>query len=208
MEKVIWTDEFFTLYLSRLPRLADVSSALMTGGDQHPLPFYLIHGVFLHIFGESSLVLRLPEILAFLLMSVCVFCFVARRTSPVYGVLAMAAPMVTAADDYAFEARGYGLVLGFFALAVVCWQELGEHRRRTLSLIGLAAGLAAALGSHFYAVLLFPAMAVAEVARSLRRNKWDPVVWLAMCGPAVTIAIWFPVSPGCLRVCADLLGKT
>ena len=109
-----------------------------------------------------------------------------------YGVLAMAAPMVTAAYDYAFEARGYGLVLGFFALAVVCWQQLGEHGWRTLSLIGLAAGLAAALGSHFYAVLLFPAVAVAEVARSLRRNKWDPLVWLAMCAPAVTIAICFP----------------
>jgi hypothetical protein len=192
MEKIIWTDEFFTLYLSRLVSWSDLSSALMTGGDQHPPLFYLIHALFLRMFGESDLALRLPEILAFALMSVCLYHFVARRTSAAYGLTAMAVPFVTVAHSYAFEARGYGLVLGFFALAVLCWQQLGERVWRAASAMGLAVGLAAALGSHYYAVLLFPAVALAEIVRCVRRKTWDPLVWLAMCVPAVTLAFCYP----------------
>lgn len=40
--KLIWTDEFFTLYLSRLS-MKDLWAALLTGGDQRPPFFYLIH---------------------------------------------------------------------------------------------------------------------------------------------------------------------
>ena len=40
--KLLWTDEFFTLYLSRLAP-GELWRALLTGGDQHPPPFFLLH---------------------------------------------------------------------------------------------------------------------------------------------------------------------
>ena len=78
--KLIWTDEFFTLYLSRLG-VRDLWAALMTGGDQHPLPFYLLHHFFLRVLGENPWALRLPATLGFLLMMLCIYQFVANRTS-------------------------------------------------------------------------------------------------------------------------------
>jgi uncharacterized membrane protein len=60
--KLIWTDEFFTLYLSRLS-MKDLWAALLTGGDQHPRFFYLIHHGFLRLPGEHFWTLRLPTML-------------------------------------------------------------------------------------------------------------------------------------------------
>ena len=51
--KLIWTDEFFTLFLGRL-NASELWTALLTGGDQHPPPFYLMHHLFLRdLRGES-----------------------------------------------------------------------------------------------------------------------------------------------------------
>ncbi len=36
-EKLLWNDELFTLYISRLSTLNDVWSALMTGAEQLPV---------------------------------------------------------------------------------------------------------------------------------------------------------------------------
>src|SRR5262245_7481376 len=40
--KLMWNDEFFTFYISRLPNVSELWSALMTGADQIPPLFYLI----------------------------------------------------------------------------------------------------------------------------------------------------------------------
>ncbi|MGI8959996.1 MAG: glycosyltransferase family 39 protein [Bryobacteraceae bacterium] len=204
--KLIWTDEFFTLYLGRLgPR--ELWNALLTGGDQHPPPFYLIHNLFLRIFGEHPWSLRLPPILGFLLMMLCIYQFVARRTSTTYGLVAMVMPLATVAHEYAYEARGYGLVLGFIALAVLCWQQTGESNLRTAAVLGLAAALIGAVSSHYYAVLLLPAIALAETVRSLRCKSWNPRVWLAVCSPVVLLLAFLPVIRSSSRFGATFWAK-
>ena len=64
--------------------------------------------------------------LGYLLMSVCVFGFVVRRASRLYGLVAVLLPIATIAHGYAYEARAYGLVLGFSAAALLCWQRSAE----------------------------------------------------------------------------------
>lgn len=189
--KLIWTDEFFTLYLSRLS-LRDLWNALLTGGDQHPPPFYLLHHLFLHVLGEHPWALRLPSILGFLLMMLCIYQFVARRTSVAYGLVAMLMPLATLAHEYAYEARGYGPSLGFLALAILCWQQAGASNRSGVA-IGMAAALIGAVSSHYYAVLLLPAIALAEITRSLRCKSWNAGVWLAMCLPIILLVGFLPV---------------
>jgi len=59
------------------------------------------------------------------------------------------------AQPYAFEARSYGLVLGFCGLAIVFWQMAHEPKPRAVALAGLTLSLAGALMSHCYAVSAF-----------------------------------------------------
>jgi hypothetical protein len=190
--KLIWTDEFFTLFLGRL-NAGELWRALVMGGDSHPPSFYLMHHLFLRVFGENPWALRLPAILGFLLMMLCVYQFVARRTSVAYGLVAMLMPLATIAYEYAYEARGYSPLLGFVALAVLCWQQAGERRRRTAAILGLGASLTAGVLSHYYTVFLLPAIAAAEAVRSIRCKSWNPGVWLAMCTPVIPLMAFLPV---------------
>ena len=190
--KLIWTDEFFTLFLGRL-NASELWTALLTGGDQHPPPFYLMHHLFLRAFGENPFALRLPAMLGFLLMMVCLYHFVAKRTSVAYGVVAMLIPLTTVAYEFAYEARGYSPLLGFVALAVLCWQQVDDPRWRSAAIIGLAAALTAGVLSHYYTIFLLPAIALGEAARSIRRRTWQFGVWVAICVPVVPLLAFLPV---------------
>ena len=190
--KLIWTDEFFTLFLGRL-NASELWTALVSGGDSHPPSFYLMHHMFLRLFGESHYALRMPAMLGFFLMMLCVYHFVAKRTSVAYGLVAMLMPLATVAYEFAYEARGYSPLLGFVALAILCWQQAGERRWRTVAIIGLATGLTAGVLSHYYMVFLLPAIAAAEAVRSIRCKSWNPGVWLAMCVPVVPLLGFLPV---------------
>src|SRR5262249_49593822 len=77
--KLMWDDEFFTLYISRTGSYAEIVRALMTGADQHPPFFYWVTHLSFALFGINHIALRLPAIVGMWVMSVFVFCFVARR---------------------------------------------------------------------------------------------------------------------------------
>ena len=138
--------------------------------------------------------MRLPELLGFLLMSVCVFLFVERRSSPLYALVAVIFPIATIAYGYAYEARAYGLVLGFSAAALLCWQvaaEAGPHRR--LAALGTAVSLAAAVASHYYAVLILLPLLVGEATRSTVRKRIDWLVLGSFCGALVPLLAFSPL---------------
>src|SRR5688572_19176132 len=122
LRRPLWNDELYTLLIADSPAMADVWAALATGADQVPPPFHVVVRAFFAAFGTSAFALRLPSVLGFWLMGICLYTFVARRTSAIYGAVAMAFPLITGAFDYAHEGRGYALALGFTALALVSWQ--------------------------------------------------------------------------------------
>ena len=190
----LWNDELFTYYIARLPTGGDVWTTLATGVEQVPFSFYLVTRASLALFGDGALGLRLPEILGFVLMGVCVYAFVARRSSPAYGIVALLVPLATRAWDYAYEARGYALVLGFGAAALVCWQRAADGRpRRRLACLGLAASLAAGVGSHYYGILIVAPLLVGELSRSLGRRRVDWPVLASFAGALVPIALFAPL---------------
>ncbi len=191
--KLFWNDELFTVYIARQPTLADISAILATGVEQLPPTFHVLTRLLMHLFGEYHLTVRLPAIIGVGAMGICLFIVVSRRTSTVYGLIAMLLPLATLppvaqAYSYAYEARPYGLVLAFSAASLLCWQSATDGHRRTLSLVGLTATLAAALASHYYAVLVFVPLAVGELARSLGRRRLDLAIWVAFC--VATIPLW------------------
>jgi hypothetical protein len=205
--KALWFDELFTFYVAGLPRLPDLWSALASGFDPNPpLPYLLTR--FAHgLVGSGPLGTRLPAMLGFWLMCMCLFFFVRRRTSALHGAVAMALPLVTTAYEYAYEARGYGLVLGGSALALLCWQSV-QGRRRRIALAGLALGLALSVSSHYHAVLIICALGLGEVSRSRASRRFDLPVWLALGGGLTPLVPYSPlIRSGMRNVLSYSLGS-
>ncbi|HEX2918384.1 MAG TPA: glycosyltransferase family 39 protein [Edaphobacter sp.] len=192
--KLIWDDEFFTLYLSRPATMGQMLDGLKTGADQHPpLFYYLIHQV-TALFGLSHVTLRLLPMAGFGLMCVCLFYLLRNRTSVLWAFLGMLMPLTSSAIYYATEARGYGSMLGFCALALLAWQRLASsHRRRWLWLGTLFCASALAVSSHYYAVLFFFALGLGEIARTVQLRRLDLPVWLALAGAGVPLLAFLSV---------------
>ena len=140
--KLMWDDEFFTLYLSR-GGWQSILAGLATGADQHPPPFYYLTHLLFQLFGMSHITLRLPAIAGFWILCVCLYEIVRRLTIPMWGVVAMLLPLSTQIYYYATEARGYGLVTGFSAMAVLALMAGASQSDRA----SLASSLSANAGT-------------------------------------------------------------
>ncbi|HEY8559752.1 MAG TPA: glycosyltransferase family 39 protein [Pyrinomonadaceae bacterium] len=191
--KFMWNDELYTYYIARLPAMSDVWNALMTGGEQLPPFFYVVTRSAIGFFGDSGHAFRLPEMLGFAVMLLCLFIFAARRASNCAGLLAATFPLVTFAYFYAYEARPYGLVLGFAALSLFCWQSATMNVRRPFSLIALTLSLSGALCSHYYGVFVVFPIALGEAVRTLFNKKIDKPVWLACAAAVAPLFLHLPL---------------
>ncbi len=205
--KPLWNDELYTLHLARLPGASEVWAALSTGAEQIPPLFYALTRASLALFGASELALRLPEVIGFWVMSLCLFRFISKRAPALYGFLAMLFPLVTGAYYYAHEARPYGLVLGFGGLALLCWQSATERDGRLLSLVGLALSLAAAVSCHYYAVLVFIPLAFAEAVHSFSPRRLNWAIWAAFSLGAAPLLAFLPLIQGAMGYSATFWSK-
>lgn len=204
-ERMLWCDELITHYIGTLPGFSDVWSALLTGGDGTPPLYYAIVRSSLAVFGVSDLSLRLPSMLGFVVASLCLFRFVSLRLPAAYGVLAASFLGISGYFYYATEARSYALVLGFSALALCCWQAAAEHRRRVASILGLWLALAAAIGCHYYAVLVLFPLALGEAVRTARTRRIDVWVWGALVGALLPLVFVLPHVEALAKLSADFL---
>ena len=191
--KLMWNDELYTYYIAVLPSMREVWDALLAGGEQTPPFFYVVTRTAFAVFGVNNLSMRLPQMLGFLGMSVCLLMFVRRRTSWFPALGAASFPLVTTAYYYAFEARPYGLVLGFTALALLSWQAVTLGRRPRLWLCCLATSLSAAVSSHYYAAFVILPLALGEATRSMASRRLDLRVWAAFAVPAIPLALHLPL---------------
>jgi hypothetical protein len=73
--KLFWFDELFTVYISRLPDMASVWSALKQGMDFNPPLFYALTKFSESLFGEGHIATRLPRS-RLLDLCLCLFRFV------------------------------------------------------------------------------------------------------------------------------------
>ena len=104
--KLFWFDELCSVYVSRLPDMASVWSALKHGMDFNPPLFYAVTRLSESLFGEGHIATRLPAILGFWIFCLCLFRFVSCRTSVLAGLISMLFPLVTTAYFYSYE-RGH-----------------------------------------------------------------------------------------------------
>src|SRR2546423_387479 len=121
----MWLDEFFTLFVSQQPSIAESVRAVREGCDTAP-PLYAILAKFARsVFRLPALSLRVPSFAGFCLASFCIFGFLKRRVGVYYGVAAILV-FALCGYGYATEGRAYGLCLGFLTLALRCWQAAAE----------------------------------------------------------------------------------
>lgn len=98
MRKPMWNDELFTYFIAQAPTLSGIWTALLTGADQNPFPFYVLTRWSLALFGVNEWALRLPEMIGVWVAGLCLFHIVARQTEGLYGIVAMVFLFVTGAN--------------------------------------------------------------------------------------------------------------
>jgi hypothetical protein len=177
-----WHDEIYTLLLSRLPSVRDVWHASTSGADlMPPLNLFLTRAVE-SLAGPGPVSSRLPAMIGFWAMTAMVFYLVRARSTLVFALSALFIPWYTRGYRYGYEARGYGAMLGLFALLVCAWSEAARGRHRSVWLPVFAITVAASVWNHYYgAVTLLPVL-IGEVYRGAKRQSidWPLVGWASM----------------------------
>lgn len=189
-------DEVWTWLVTELPGWSGIWKGLAGGADFHPPLHYMLAQSGRSLLDGSLFGFRLSSLFGFWFFSICLFAFVRRRCGAVFAAIAMLAPFAAAAQHMPYLARGYALMLGFNALAMLCWQRCAAGGLRPLALAGLGIGIFLGVASHYYGVLIVACLAVAEIARGRERGTFDKAVWLAMgAGVGALAALWPFIEP-------------
>lgn len=189
----LWYDEVATMLMTHLPSLAEIAHALKIPTDSNPpLLFYATKASILLPGGEQAAA-RVPAILGFLCMSIVLFRIVRAHAGVVYGLCAAVLPALTGGLYYATEARPYGMLLGFTSIAILAWERTTDRAQRTRWLVTLALALAFAISTHYYSVLVFLAIGVGELTRTILRRKIDFASWAAIFIGILPLFAWLPL---------------
>ena len=209
--KLLSQDEMFVLQtdsVSSVRQLIHIQHVCPISLD--PLVYHLLAHAATKLFGQGAFALRLPSLLGYLLMQVCLYLFVRRNLGERAAVIAMAFPALTATLFYAAEARPYGLLLGLYALTLLSWQAATSQAEtssttpptsRTAALITLTLSIALTLNAHYFGILLLIPLWAAELVRSLQRRRLDwPVLFAIVLGmAAIVFALPFQKAAGQFR---------
>lgn len=197
-KRPFWHDEIYTILLAGLPAPGLIWSAVRDGADlAAPLNTLLTYGVHAML-GEGHVWTRLPALIGAVLMLASVFTFVRVRAGTSLAVAAGVLLTWTAAYRYSSEARGYGLMLGMFALALLAWAEAAAGRRRTLHLPLLVVAVAGATWSHYFGLFALAPIGVGEAVRTVGRRRLDGPMWIAVATSLLLLAPLFLVVRGTL----------
>lgn len=191
--KLMSQDEMYEFQTDSVPSLAQLAQVQrMWPISLDPILYHsLSHGA-MQMLGVGAFAQRLPALLGFLLMQVCLFFFVRNMAGDRAGFVAASFPALTATLFYAVEGRPYGLMLGLYALALWSWQVAGRQLSvvsgrlsgksagRGLALVGVAVALAATINAHYFGILLLVPVCAAEGWRTLERRRIDWAMYAAI----------------------------
>ena len=186
ISKPVWHDEVFTAALCRLPSLAEILASLRNSADSNPVGYHVITRFLKQLVADEHLGIRLPSILGLLTIICCVYFILAKRVTRLSALLGAAFLLCTPLAEYGFEARPYAFTVGCIAAAILVWQRVEEHSFYPLL---LAMALAAALSTHYYAVLVWPVFGAAELLVLLRRRRLRWGVWAAFLAGLLPLAM-------------------
>jgi hypothetical protein len=186
--KYFWSDEIITVGLVRLPSLGEIRGALENSADSQPPPFYMVERLAARLPINELIAFRIPSILAFCCSILCVFLFIKRARGSTCALVCATLPLLSVLfNPYAVEARGYSLMTGFAALAMLSYQRASKKAWCVL----LGVSLAAATASHYYGVFAVLPFALAELALILKHRRQRPGVWMALLSSVLPVALFW-----------------
>jgi hypothetical protein len=176
-----WFDEFFTLTIANLPTWHDVWGALARGFEAQTPLFYFLERVALAAPVKKEVALRLPSILAFPCILVCVFSYVKRHYGEAIACLGSLALLTTSLfHKHMIDARPYTLTVAVIAFSFLCYQRLSGSRLWTALFF---VGVILAESLHYYALFSIVPIWLAEFLLLVRTRRLRWTVWLALlCG--------------------------
>ncbi len=188
--KIFWYDELITFHVASLPSFSLVWHALKAGTDGMPPGYYLMARAGLMLPGSPLISLRLPSLAGYLLTLAGVYWFARKRLPAIAGVAAVLLVVLSPFRPYAVEARPYALLVGFLALAAVCWQRIGEKRfMLPLFFLFLSLGVCC----HYLALMVIGLFGVAELSWSLVWRRLRVGVWASCVLAVIPILIGLPI---------------
>jgi hypothetical protein len=191
----VTADECLQLLIVRQTSLRAIWDSLCAGVQvDPPVQDAVIHYLF-GMFGDHLLLARLPSVLGFWLMCLCVSLLVWRHAGAVLGAAAFFAPLATFLRSWASLTRPEALRLAFSALALLCWDRLQQPglRRVWLWRLTFVVALALMFSTHFFSVtILFP-LAVGELLKWKTRGRIDWATVLCIAAGFVPWIVWSPI---------------
>ena len=190
-------DEFLSFYSDSVATFKQVVLVQL----HHPISldppaYHLLSHLSMNFVGRNAIALRLPALAGFLLFQLCLFFFVRRLAGDRAAVIAMAIPLLTSSFRYSVEGRPYGLLLGLYALSLLCWQiaalDDDIRRSRLLPLAGLTLSIALAITSHYFGVLILIPVSLGELARIISRKRLDFGVLAALVLGLASVGLILP----------------
>jgi hypothetical protein len=214
--KLMSQDEFFVLQTDSVASVSQLIHIQRTTPiSLDPLVYHLLAHAATRVFGAGAFALRLPSLLGYLLMQLCLF-FLVRRffkdgiAGERAGLIALAFPALTATLFYSAEGRPYGLLLGLYALTFLTWQTAIRRSENpgtprpasgTWALPLLSLSIALTINAHYFGILLLIPLCAAELFRTLQRRRLDiPVLTAILIGMAtILFALPFQKAAGEFR---------
>ena len=191
--KPFWHDEIYTIVGAQLPSFRVLWHADREGLDLSPPLNTAATMAVLTVMRPGRVSVRLPALAGFLCAAWAAFEIVRRRAGAMSGLCAVLVLCFTAALRFAYEARGYGLMLGCFGVALYGWSEAAQGRRRRVHLPLLALSLAAGCWAQYFGAIAFAPVLAGEAVRSIERRTLDLPIWAALAAGAGAVLPLLPL---------------
>lgn len=190
--RLLWYDELWTHYISRTPQWKDTWDALSILPDfVPPLSFFLTRLSF-SIFGFNEFATRFPNLIGFWLGGVCLYAYCRKKFSDSSALYTFLFLLLSGLYSYSYEARPYGLLIGFSSAAFYFWHSYAEGRKRML--IPLALSIAFAVSVHYYGVFVIIPIIIGELVRfRFAILKAIPILVTAILSASLPILLFFPL---------------
>ncbi len=201
--RLLWNDEFLSFYSDSAPSLLRVLEIqLHSPISLDPPTYHLLSHLSMQAIGRNAMALRLPALAGFLLLQSSLFLLVRRLAGHRAALVAMVFPLSTASFRYSVEGRPYGLMLGLYAAAFLCWYLSAERSTngtsRALPLAGLVIAIALCITSHYFGVLILAPVVAAELARTVQRRRFDWPLAAALVLGLCSVALILPFQKALL----------
>ncbi|MGH3860743.1 glycosyltransferase family 39 protein [Actinokineospora sp.] len=191
--KSLWFDETYSVFVASLPigRLLTITAL----NDAHPPLYYLMLHVWMRLFGDGEIAVRLPSMIFSVAVVLVTWLFGRRLVGPAAALVAAAlvaiAPSQVAAGQ---EARMYGLL----SLTALCswwalWTAVEAERPRAW--FAYVAATAAMVFGHYYGFFVIASQAIYLVWRRPAARVWQKWV-IAGAGVVVVLLPWLPAMVG------------